>query len=113
MTVPIDVSAALIFLTSCAIGYVVYRHTREISTALPKVGEMGTAFGAALATMSLLSFLFGVAVDRHEAPTNQPPAAVVSSSPITGAGGPGNAGTALLLPSPSASTPGSTPPAAP
>ncbi|KIE24629.1 hypothetical protein LK08_23780 [Streptomyces sp. MUSC 125] len=98
MTVPIDVSAALIFLTSCVVGYAVYRHTRETSTALPKVGDLGTAFGAGLATLTALGFLFGVTAERHETPTSQQPATTMSSSQTPGTGGAGTVGTPLPVP---------------
>jgi hypothetical protein len=113
MTVPIDVAAALIFLTSCAVGYAVHRHTRENSTALPKTGDIGSAFGAALVTMSLLGFLFGVSPDRQEAPPSQQPAVVVSSFPSPGTGGAGSVGTPPALPSTSAPASVNVPPSSP
>ncbi|MFH8939516.1 hypothetical protein [Streptomyces griseosporeus] len=111
MTVPIDVSAALIFLVSCAVGYAVFRHTRTTSTALPPTGDLGAAFNAGLAVIVGLGFLFGVTPERHETPTGQPPAVSVSSSPTPG--GAGGAGTPLPLPSPAVPVPGGVPSSSP
>ena len=73
MTVPIDVPAALIVFVSCAVMYVVHRHTRQTSSSVPKHGDLGIAIGAGLATLTALSFLFGVTADRNNADTRRDP----------------------------------------
>ncbi|WP_033287052.1 hypothetical protein [Streptomyces sp. NRRL F-525] len=86
MTVPIDVPAALIVLVSCAVAYVVHRHTRETSTTVPKTGDLGIAIGAGLAALTALSFLFGISADRDNGHPSQLPAVSVTGPPASGTG---------------------------
>ncbi|MFJ1975284.1 hypothetical protein ACIO93_42445 [Streptomyces sp. NPDC087903] len=80
MTVPIDAGAGLIFLASCVVGYVVYRHTHKTSTATPPVGDIGVSFAAGSVTLVALAFLFGVTVPPADPGSGPPPGPGVTSS---------------------------------
>ena len=91
MTVPIDAGAALIVLLSCAVGYAVYRHTRNVCTTVPKSGDVGVAFSAGAATLLALAFLFGLPSDRGSADRVPPdvPSQTTSAGPFPESGASG------------------------
>lgn len=100
MTVSINVSAGLIFLVSCVVGFAVFRHTRENSVAVPRTGDLGVAFTAGSVTLVALAFLFGIPSSEAQRSTETPPQPVsVSSSPHSDT----KSGTPAALPVPATS----------
>lgn len=85
MKVQIDAAAGLIFLTSCVVGYLVYRHSLRPSGGVPQHGDLAAAFTAGAATLAGLAFLFsvggGTTTGQTDGPTPPSPTATAPTMP--------------------------------
>jgi hypothetical protein len=84
-TTPLVVSVAvppvLVFLVAFVVGFLVWRHTKATSTAVPATGDLGVAFTVGSVTLIALAFLFGVDPTAKDDFSRPAPAPVSTTAP--------------------------------